>query len=78
MRGRKVQTPKPVQPGDRILREFDVNLRLPRSRAQRWRDEREGKHPKRVKIGANAVGWLESEIDAHVAALAAQRHAPAA
>lgn len=58
---------------ERILREPEVNKRLPRSRAQRWRDERAGNHPKRLKIGANAVGWLESEIDAWIAAKAAER-----
>ncbi|MBP2291013.1 helix-turn-helix transcriptional regulator [Azospirillum rugosum] len=26
--------------------------------------EKQGKFPKRVKIGANAVGWAENEIDA--------------
>jgi prophage regulatory protein len=27
----------------------------------RW--ERDGKFPKRIKLGANSVGWLESEIE---------------
>jgi prophage regulatory protein len=28
--------------------------------------EKAGKFPQRVQIGANRVGWRESEIDAHV------------
>lgn len=35
--------------------------------------EAAGKFPKRVRIGAHSVAWLASEIDAHVAALAAER-----
>lgn len=49
---------------DRILREPEVaqkdgNL----SRSTRWRLERDGRYPRRKKIGLNAVGWKESEIE---------------
>ena len=27
-----------------------------------WRLERAGKFPKRIQLGGNSVGWLESEI----------------
>ena len=30
---------------------------------QIWRLERDGKFPRRLRLGANAVGWLENEID---------------
>lgn len=31
-----------------------------------WRREKLGEFPKRIKIGARSVGWLESEIDAWI------------
>lgn len=61
--------------GDRILREAEVQAKTGRSRAQRWRDENANPptFPKRVRLGPNAVGWLQSEIDAWIAARAAER-----
>jgi prophage regulatory protein len=44
------------------LREHGVPL----GRRQVDRLERDGKFPKRVPIGDRRVGWVESEIDAHV------------
>ena len=35
-------------------------------RRQIDRIEAKGRFPKRVPIGENRVGWLETEIDAHV------------
>ena len=35
--------------------------------------ERDGKFPKRVRLGANSVGWVEEEIDAWLAERAAER-----
>lgn len=28
-----------------------------------WRKERAGQFPQRVKLGANSVGWIASEVD---------------
>ena len=36
---------------------------IPYSKVHLWRLEREGKFPKRVRLGENRHGWLESEID---------------
>ena len=47
-------------------------------RAYLWRLEKAGKFPKRVPIGASRYGYVESEIDAHVAALIAARDAAGA
>ena len=57
---------------DRVLREPEVEHRTGLSRSTRWRMERTGKFPRRKPISANAVGWLESEIDAWIAALTAE------
>jgi len=58
---------QPRQP-KRILRFPQVKARIPLSRPSIWRLERDGKFPKRLQISANAVGWLESEIDAWISA----------
>jgi prophage regulatory protein len=36
---------------------------IPYSKVHLWRLEREGKFPRRVQLGENRHGWLESEID---------------
>jgi prophage regulatory protein len=51
---------------------------VPYSKPHLWRLERAGKFPKRVPIGPSRYGYVESEIDAHVAALIAARDAAAA
>jgi len=38
------------------------------SRTTIWRLEKEGKFPKRRQIGNHAVGWIESEVLAWIAA----------
>jgi prophage regulatory protein len=48
----------------RILREREVAQLTHRSRVSRWRDERAGRFPRRVRIGPNAVGWFADEIPA--------------
>jgi prophage regulatory protein len=42
-------------------------------RRQIDRLEHKNKFPKRVPISENRVGWIETEIDAHVDALIARR-----
>lgn len=52
-----------------ILREKDVIKFVGKSRTTIWRDEKEGRFPKRVKIGARAVGWLRSDLEAWLESL---------
>ncbi|MGI9319185.1 MAG: helix-turn-helix transcriptional regulator [bacterium] len=47
---------------DRILRLAEVMKLTGRSKSSIYRDERRGTFPKRRRLGANAVGWLHSEI----------------
>ncbi len=61
----------------RILRDPEVTKRTGRSRVQRWRDAREGKFPSPVRLGANAVGWYEDEIEAWLAARPRVTYPPA-
>jgi prophage regulatory protein len=51
---------------------------IPYSKVHLWRLEREGKFPRRVKLGENRHGWLESEIDDWIAERMASRRVVAA
>jgi prophage regulatory protein len=46
---------------------------IPYSKVHLWRLERWGKFPKRVTLGQNRHGWLESEIDSWILDRAAAR-----
>lgn len=63
---------------ERVLREPEVARLTGRSREQRWRDERAGLFPKRIRLGPNAVGWLESEVRVWLAERIAERDTRAA
>lgn len=52
---------------ERIIRPSEAAKMTGRSKVSLWRDERAGKFPRRVRIGANAVGWRLSEIQAWIA-----------
>ena len=54
-------TSKPAEP-ERFIRLDTVIMLTKLSRATLWRMEREGRFPKRVKIGLRAVAWRESDI----------------
>lgn len=51
---------------DRIIREPECRELTALSRTSRWDMERRGLFPKRRRLSANAVGWLESEIRAWI------------
>lgn len=58
----------------RILRYRQLyREKVPLSRAQIDRREREGTFPKRIAIGPKSCGWDEAEIDAWLEALKAKR-----
>ena len=58
---------KPVQVRaisfDGILSSEDVELASSYSRTTIWREEREGRFPKRVQLSPGRVGWNSDEID---------------
>lgn len=60
----------------RILRFKQLRERVPFSRMHIDRLEKSGKFPKRVRIGENSVGWVESEIEAWIRARMAERGQP--
>lgn len=46
----------------RIIRKFEVRRITGLSDPTIWRLERQSRFPRRVRLGANSVGWHESEI----------------
>lgn len=40
-----------------------------------WRWEKDGHFPKRIRLGGNSSGWLESEVDKWIEDRAAERQA---
>ena len=58
----------PLPHEDRFLREPEVRRMTGLSRTTRWRMERAGKFPKRIKISENAKANLLSHIRAWMAA----------
>lgn len=59
----------------RVLRGDEVDERCRINRTTRYRLMAQGKFPGSIKIGPNAVGWLEAEIDAWILERAAERDA---
>ena len=59
----------------RIIRQKEVSEKLGLSKATIWTYARtRDDFPKPIRLGANSVGWLESEIDAFIdARIAASR-----
>ena len=47
----------------RLMGARELHERIPYSPVQIWRLEKVGQFPRRVKLGANRVGWLESEVE---------------
>jgi prophage regulatory protein len=59
----------------RIVRERECQLITGLSRSQRYRQELEGRFPKRIQLGPRCSGWLESELEAWIHAQASRRAA---
>ena len=61
----------------RILRQPEVVARVGLCPMTLWRREKAGTFPRRVKLGPNSVGWLETEVDEWIKRRIAERDAPA-
>jgi prophage regulatory protein len=57
----------------RVIRRSKIHQKTGLSITQIWRLEKAGLFPKKIKLGANSVGWLESEVDAWIAARVKER-----
>jgi prophage regulatory protein len=63
---------------ERLLRLHDVVRSVALGKTAIWDRVRAGRFPKPVRIGVRAVAWLESEVQAWIAArIAARDDAPA-
>jgi len=58
---------------ERIIRKPELLAMLGLSDPTVWRKEKRGEFPKRLRLGAGAVGWLESEINAWLEERKAER-----
>lgn len=59
----------------RVIREPECALLTGTSRCHRWRLERNGGFPKRLRLGEVAHGWLLREVTAWIDERAAARNA---
>ena len=57
----------------RFLRLTEVLRRVPYSEVHIWRLEQAGKFPRRVRLGANRVAWVEAEINEWISAKLKER-----
>lgn len=63
-----------IPPGKVLLTRDDLpRLGITISPSTLLRLEAAGNFPKRIRLGHHSVAWLASEIDAHIAHLAASR-----
>lgn len=63
---------------DKILRLPEVSQTVGFSRSHLWRLVKQGKFPQPIPLGPNSRGWLESEVQAFIAARVADRDSGAA
>ena len=57
----------------RLIDHHELLSRVPYSRVQIWRLERQGRFPRRLRIGPNRVAWIESEIEGWINARKQER-----
>jgi len=60
---------------ERLLRLPEVSQTVGFSRSHLWRLVKQGKFPQPIPLGPNSRGWLESEVQAFIAARVAERNA---
>ena len=47
---------------ERVIRKPELLAMIGLSDPTIWRMEKDGRFPKRIKLGGNSCGWLQSEI----------------
>lgn len=74
-------TPTDTAPQGKIIRRFDVLSRLGISKStfSDWQNPKSKRYrpdfPKKIRLGANSIGYLESEINTFIQSLADSRTA---
>ena len=64
---------KNVTDRERIIRKPELLNMIGLSDPTVWRMEQNGQFPRRLRLGGNSIGWLESEINGWLAERAAAR-----
>ena len=59
----------------RIIRKPELLNIIGLSDPTLWRLEKKGDFPKRLRLGGNSCGWLESEVNKWIEGRLADRHA---
>ena len=62
------------KPQIRVIKKPELRQKIPASDVTIWRWEKLNKFPKRIVLGGNSVGWIESEIDEWLAKKMAERN----
>ena len=68
-----VQSGTPATTMPRLITKRDLRLIVPYTPQHILRLEKLGRFPRRIRVGANRVAWLQSEIEAWIAARVAER-----
>ena len=63
------------QSGIRVIRKAELEQKTGLSAMQIGRLEKDGDFPRRIRLGANSVGWIELEVDEWITRRAAERDA---
>ena len=58
---------------ERVIRKPELLAKVGLSDPTIWRMEKDGRFPKRLRLGGNSCGWLESEVDGWLTERAAER-----
>ena len=61
----------------KIIRKPALFSKIGLSDATSWRMEKKGDFPKRLRLGGNSCGWLETEVNQWIEGRLADRHAKA-
>lgn len=61
----------------KIIRKPALFSKIGLSDATIWRMEKKGDFPKRLRLGGNSCGWLETEVNQWIEGRLADRHAKA-
>jgi len=59
----------------RVIRKPELLSKVSLSDPTVWRLERAGRFPKRISLGGNSVGWIESEVEGWIQEKKAERDA---
>ena len=69
----KTRTEKEVEKSERLIDREELLHMVPYTIQHIYRKEKEGTFPRRVRLGANRVAWVQSEVLAWISERMAER-----